>query len=436
MRVKRSKWLGMVLVMGMACRADAVVFRETADPAHNTSTPGDNSGWQYEGKFVGFLAVPIAPHFFITAKHFGGSVGNVLDFHGDSYVTIALHDSPVTDLRIWEVEHHKPFPTYAPLSSGVVDLGATVAVFGCGAQRGNPVSVSGELKGWEWGSTSYVKRWGRNVVTGTTDGGAAYGELLHCDFDSPGISQECHLSVGDSGGGMFVLENGLWRLAGIHLSVDGPFRVDPLGEPFNAALVDKGGFEELTGEPPAWVSVPEQVGNQPSRFYSSRISTSLPWILGVTQQGGTLAPENFSAWQKLYFTPAQIAAPGESGPLVDFDKDGIEGLLEFALNLDPIFGERAMMVPETGLRGLPSVRLEAQPGGDRVVIEYVRRTVQSGAGITYIPQFSSDLENWSTTGTVSVVAINPRWERVKVMDAALPMNFSKRFARLRVELAD
>ena len=51
-----------------------------------------------------------------------------------------------------------------------------------------------------------------------------YGELLYCDFDNPGMADECHLSVGDSGGGMFVLENGLWRLAGIHLAVDGPFR--------------------------------------------------------------------------------------------------------------------------------------------------------------------------------------------------------------------
>ena len=250
----------MLFVLGMACRSDAVIFLETADPAHNTTTPGDNSGWQYEGKFVGFLGVPIAPHFFITAKHFGGSVGNVFDFHGDNYVTIAIHDSPTTDLRIWEVDHGKPFPTYAPLSSGIV-----------GSRRDGgrlrlrcPTRQSGECLGRTqrlgMGLTSYVKRWGKNVVTGTVDGGACYGELLHCDFDSPGIADECHLSVGDSGGGMFVLENGLWRLAGIHLSVDGPFRFDPLGVAFNAALYDRGGLEELTGDPASWVSVPEAGG--------------------------------------------------------------------------------------------------------------------------------------------------------------------------------
>ena len=99
----------------------------------------------------GFLGVPIAPHFYITAKHIGGSVGQVFNFHGDNYVTIAFHDSPptpasrATDLRIWEVEHAKPFPTYAPLSTGVADLGATATILGGGAQRGDSVSVSGEL---------------------------------------------------------------------------------------------------------------------------------------------------------------------------------------------------------------------------------------------------------------------------------------------------
>lgn len=428
--------LRILVVFGLVCRLDAVIFLETPDPTHNTSTPGDNSGWQYEGKFVGFLGVPIAPHFFITAKHFGGSVGNVFDFHGDSYVTIAIHDSPTTDLRIWEVDHGKPFPTYAPLSSGISDLGATVAVFGCGAQRGNPVSVVSEPKGWEWGSTNYLKRWGKNVVTGTMDGGSSYGELLHCDFDSPGIADECHLSVGDSGGGMFVLENGLWRLAGIHLSVDGPFRFDPLGVAFNAALYDRGGLEELTGDPASWVSVTEAAGNLPSRFYSSRISASLSWILDATQQGGTFAPESFSAWQKLYFSPAQIALPGESGPLADFDGDGIGNLLEFALNLDPIFNERATMLPGIGLRGLPHVRVESVSGEDRVTIEFVRRTGLSGSGITCSARFSSDLGDWSATGTESVVPINPRWERVKVVDPVVASISPRRIARLRVILAD
>jgi hypothetical protein len=421
----------------LALRAEAVVFSDTPDPLHNTTTPGDNSGWQYEGDVDGFLGVPIAPHFYITAKHLGGSVGQVFHFHGDDYVTIGFHDSPpteasdTTDLRIWEVEHAKPFPTYSPLSTGVADLGATATVLGGGAQRGDAVSVSSELKGWEWGTTNYRERWGRNVVAGTVNGGADLGELLQCDFDQPGIVDECHLSVGDSGGGLFVLENGLWRLAGINFAVDGPFRTDPMADGFMAALFDAGGLEYLNG-PDDWVSLPEQAENISSSFYCSRISASLPWILSVTGQDGSLAPESYSAWQRLYFTPAEIGNPATTGPLADFDGDGIGNLLEFALNLDPSFNELATMLPNTGLRGLPLVAVES----DHLTLEFVRRTSASGSGLTYTPQFSSDLDDWQVLGSETVVAINPRWERVKIVDPITTGSASKRFARVKVGLAD
>ena len=431
------KLRAMILLLALlTARVQAVIFADTPDPLHNTTTPGDNSGWQYEGDVAGFLGVPIAPHFYITAKHIGGSVGQVFNFHGDSYITIAYHDSPptaasdTTDLRIWEVEHTKPFPTYAPLSTGVADLGATATIYGGGAQRGDSVSVSAELKGWKWGEINYRERWGRNIVTGTVDGGDDLGELLFCDFDQPGIVDECHLSVGDSGGGLFVLENGLWRLAGINFAVDGPFRTDPMGASFMAALFDAAGLEYANG--PSWVSLPEQAENIPSSFYCSRISASLPWILSVTGHDGSLASESYSAWQRLYFTPAEIGNPATTGPLADFDGDGIGNLLEFALNLDPSFNERVTLLPNTGLRGLPWIGVET----DHLTLEFVRRTSGSGAGLTYTPQFSSDLIDWQNLGSETVVSINPRWERVKIVDPMTTNSTNKRFARVRCELAE
>ena len=426
---------GLWLALAWANRSEAVIFLATGDALHNTSTPGDNSGWQYEGKFIGFLGVPIAPYFFITAKHIGGSAGDVLDFHGDRYTTIALHDSPATDLRIWEVDHPKPFPTYAALSSGVADVGATAAVYGRGTQRGSEVVVSGESKGWQWGAGDGVQRWGRNTVTGTVSDPVS-GEFLYCDFNQPGLAEECHLSVGDSGGGLFVLEDGLWRLAGIHYAVDGPFRSGGSGGGFNAALYDMGGLEAL--EDAGWTLIPDQPDNIPSSFYSSRIAASLPWILATTgiADVGVLAAENYDAWQRLYFTPAQIANPDSSGPAADFDGDGINNLLAFALNLDPTFSTQVTMQPNTGLRGLPAPRVESARGSARLTLEFVRRTSASGSGLTYIPQFSSDLAVWQTAATVSVTPINPRWERVKAADGVTLAEAPKRFARLSVTLAE
>ena len=425
--------LRVLLVMGLASRVNAVIFLETGDPQHNSSTPGDNSGWQYEGKFMSFLGVPIAPHFFITAAHLGGSVGTVFDFHGDGYTTIAIHDVPSTDLRIWEVDHAKPFPTYAPLSSGAADIGGTATVLGRGTQRGVEVIVSGESKGWKWGAADDVQRWGRNtVVDRIVD--VTLGEFLYCDFDQLGVEDVCHLSTGDSGGGMFVLENGLWRLAGINYGVDGPFRTGPADPGFRAALYDAGGLEYFNGA--GWTGISEQAEDVPSSFYCSRISASLPWILGITGQGGSLSAESYRAWQSLYFSPAQIATPTTTGALADFDGDGIANLLEFALNLDPTFNEHAIMLSDTGLRGLPVVRLENISGADHMTIEFVRRTGGSGSGLIYNPRFSSDLEDWQAVGTESVVAINPRWERVKIVDSLTTHDTAKRFARVKVTLVE
>lgn len=412
----------------------AVMFWETASTTHNTTTPGDNSGWQYEGTMNGYLGVPIAPHFFISAKHIvEHNGGGIFYFHGDAYTTIASYSSPNTDLRIWEVDHAKPFPTFAPLSSGVNDIGAVAAIYGRGTQRGAAVMQNSELKGWQWGTGDGVQRWGRNVVEEALNAGALYGEVLYCNFDRSGVAQECHLSLGDSGGGMFVLENGLWRLAGIHLAVDGPFRRNSSeGGGYNAALFDYGGMEYWNGA--TWVAETEDVDDVPSGFYSSRISASLAWITSTATGSGVIATENFAAWQKLYFTPAQIADPLLSGPLADFDKDGILHLLEYAFHLDPIFNEQKILDDATGFRGLPLVRKETIDDDERLTIEFLRRKNSNGAALTYTHEFSSDLADWATVGTVNVTSLNDRWERVKVIDAVTRAQSPRRFGRVRVTM--
>ena len=93
------------------------------------------------------------------------------------------------------------------------------------------------------------------------------------------------------------------------------------------------------------------------------------------------------------------------------------------------------MQPNTGLRGLPAVRLETIASTDRLTIEFVRRTAGSGSGVTYIPEFSTDLETWQAGGSETVSTLNPRWERVKIEDSLTTADTPRRFARLRVTLA-
>ncbi len=412
--------------------AVAVNFLDSADPAHNTSTPGDNSGWQFQGKFQVYLGVPISPYHFITAAHIGGAVGDILDFHGESYTTIAAHPVAGTDLMIWEVDHVNPFPTYAALSSGAADIGAVATVIGRGKPRGAEVFLGTDLKGWNSGTSDGVQRWGRNIIKGETND--VLGKLLYGDFDNPGIPDECHLSVGDSGGGLWVLEDGLWRLAGINYAVDGPFRLPPAGaEMRDASLFDAGGLEYKDSG--AWILLTDNVMNNPVTFYCSRISAYQSEIRAIIGGDGTLAAEGFGAWQRLYFTPSEIALAGVSGSLSDADGDGICNLLEYALNLEPKFGARTGMVAGTGLSGLPLVAMETLSGSGRLTLEFVRRVDGMESGLIYTPQFGTTLGDWVAGGEETVTAINTRWERVKVVDPAAEYG-SPRFARLKVTLGN
>jgi len=258
----------------------AVILYGTGDPSANTAAPTGtlaNSGWQFEGQFGGFLGTVIASNYFITAKHIGGSVGQSFVFDNVSYVTTAVFPDPSSDLQIWQVAG--TFPTHAPLYSSApgneVNLG--LVVFGRGTQRGSTVFVGNDfhLGGWLWGTSDGVQRWGTNVVGSIVDD-PPYGELLRVAFNNSAGPNEAHLSVGDSGGAVFLFNSttNRWELGGINLAVDGPFSTSLNGaSAFNAAMFDATGlFVEGAPAP------------NPSAFYSTEIVAHRPFIESVVMQ--------------------------------------------------------------------------------------------------------------------------------------------------------
>lgn len=257
--------------------ARAVIFDATGSATFNTTAPTGalaNSGWQYQGLWNDFLGTAIAPHFFITAGHVTGNLGDAFTFGGVNYVTTAMFDDPDSDLRIWQVAG--TLPTYAPLYTGSNELGKSLVVFGRGTQRGAAVTLAGFPHGWLWGAADGVQRWGENQVAGIVDAGAGRGSMLVATFDHGAGTNEATLSVGDSGGGVFIKDGGVWKLAGINYGVDGPYSTSNKGTgAFNAALYNQNGFYEAddTG---GWVA-----GSGPGAFYATRISSNQAWIATV-----------------------------------------------------------------------------------------------------------------------------------------------------------
>ncbi len=253
----------------------AVLFRDTGDPTYNTNAPTGaltNSGWQYEGQWQGsYLGTPIAPHYFLSAQHIGGSVGNVFTWNGVNYGTTAYFNSPDSDLRIWEVMN--TFPSYAPLYTNMNSAGQLVVVIGRGTQRGGPVVINGTTNGWYWGTQDHVQRWGENTVT------ASYDPYLYALFSEAGSTNQCAVSTGDSAGAWFIQQGGVWALAGITYGVDVVLTPTNCQE-FSASMLDERGLCYPYYPPNYPVAVP-------SGFVASSVANDLSWINSVIQPSAT-----------------------------------------------------------------------------------------------------------------------------------------------------
>jgi hypothetical protein len=271
--------LGIAALLGHSQSASAVILYATGDPTYNTTAPGGKlagSGWQYEGKFGDFLGTAISPHHFVTVKHIGIQ-SDVFVYQGVAYPIITWSDSPDTELRIFEVSG--TLPSYAPLYSENNESGRQFVVMGRGTRRGDPLYIDGALRGWAWGPADGIQRWGENHVS------SAWGNELWATFDQHGGPNEAQLSTGDSGGAIFILDGGIWKLAGICFAADGPVWTTPNGDEISAALFDQRGFYNvgigglITG-----------LSAVPGRFAAVRISAQLPWIESVIPPTSAISP--------------------------------------------------------------------------------------------------------------------------------------------------
>ncbi len=293
----RGAGLLLILLAGQgAGTARGMIFYATGDPTHNTSPPAGTlagSGWNYQGQWSLFCGTAIAPHYFITAKHVFGAVGGAFVYGGMTCTTTAAFEHPQADLRIWRVR--ETLPSYAPLYTRRNEIGRAVVIMGRGCPRGGPVSTASsydhELKGWYWGASDNLMRWGQNRVSMTLVDPDSSAEVLKMDFDTNGGENEATLSAGDSGGGVFMLDGATWKLAGINWAVEALFNTNSQGDGFYAAIIDKGGLygQETNG----WAFTVETPQMQPSAFYATRISSYVAWIQQILAQA--IPPELWSA---------------------------------------------------------------------------------------------------------------------------------------------
>lgn len=272
----------------LAARAEAVILYRSS--IRNKSEPtgsNANSGWKYQGNWGGgFLGTAIGKNYFITAGHIGGGVGQNIYYQGKNYPAIAMYDDPSTDLRIFKI--NGSFPNWAQIYTGTSETGKRAMVFGRGTGRGTAVTKNGVTKGWKWATQDKVKSWGENNVAGFYNPGTGYGSLLKFSFNKGGLTNEGALSTGDSAGGVFINDNGTWKLAGINYLVEGPFSfTGSNGSGFMASLYDKGGL--YLGGDNAWKYNTDTTADNPGNWYATRISSRSSWIKSIIGTSSTSA---------------------------------------------------------------------------------------------------------------------------------------------------
>jgi hypothetical protein len=248
----------------------------------NTSAPTGalaNSGWQYEGLVGSFTGTAVSPDSFITAQHIGNMLGASFVFDGQSYPITAAADDPASDLVVYTVAG--TLPTFAPLfTSPAGEGGNAIVMYGRGVDRGAPVTVNGQLKGWQWGAGDSSLSWGTNTVSG------AYGAMYGWQFTNNSDPNQGQVASGDSGGGVFIESGGVWELAGVINSVQDQFSLDGTNATgMNAALFDTSGLYPAIGS--IWSPMPN-LGTDPTWGYATSIESHNTFIEAVL---GNTVPE-------------------------------------------------------------------------------------------------------------------------------------------------
>lgn len=118
---------------------------------------------------------------------------------------------------------------------------------------------------------------------------------------------------------------------------------------------------------------------------------------------------------------------------LDKDGDGISALTEYAFNLNPRVADAGKYVGAPGSTvGLPAIQafVDSQ-GRQRLRLEFLRRI---GSGLTYVPQFSSDLKTWAQPAqAVEVTWTNGTLELCMIEDYQFTPSPVARFGRVMLQ---
>ncbi|MEN9674589.1 MAG: hypothetical protein RIS76_485 [Verrucomicrobiota bacterium] len=270
----------------ISTRAQAVILLGTGDPTAHTTPPTGalaDSGWKTQTD-AGPCATAVGPRHLLTAAHMGILPGFALHFGGLVYPVVQIARASDSDLLLVEIAGRLDADRIARLTIRTNEVGNGVVIHGRGGPRGAAVTVEGlggsELRGWRWTGMGSPLRWGTNVIEDVAvEGGTNPGSFLRAWFDPDGGDHEATVSIGDSGGGVFLREDDGWSLAGVMNAVQSEFRRTADGETFVAAIFDRRDLFEWDSEN-GWQVDPAATLQPGTLWQATRVSSYAEWVTG------------------------------------------------------------------------------------------------------------------------------------------------------------
>ncbi|MGB0409699.1 MAG: hypothetical protein ACPGIC_06850 [Opitutales bacterium] len=323
------------------------------DVFHAVARVCDNGGGNTRGS-----AVHIRGKYLLTANHV--SLRSHVTFDGVTYWARDTSFTPITfasiDMKLFKLVDDPGLPG-VQLYTGTQETPyrsrgswqyTTATLVGWGRGR-DPADASGPT--WDWGNgTTHAKRWGENRIEASLSLSYPLGNLsynytaLRTQLDDNAGNDEAASALYDSGSGIFVEDQGIWKLAGLTTAVQ------TSGSSTFASPGDQNYFVRITS-------------------YAADIEAAIP---DTTTYAGWKLDHSLSG------------APDDS----DDDADGIELLLEFALGGDPT---------ENDLSILPVQAFTEDSGSTYLELSLTRP--DDLQGIIYTPQTTTDLSAWPTDST-------------------------------------
>jgi hypothetical protein len=190
--------------------------------SEDTTRPSDDPGWSNVGTVWGLTGIYLGNGWMLTAGHVGAGpvVLGSRKFNAvpDSTVQLRNPDGSLADVIAFRIDGTPRLPRLQ-IATAPLKVGTAVVLIAHGRDRGDPLVWSGH-EGFAWGRAPAL-RWGTNIVA-KSEVRANSTQSFATQFRKDGATRhEAQAAQGDSGGAVFVKEQGKWRLAGVLYMVAG-----------------------------------------------------------------------------------------------------------------------------------------------------------------------------------------------------------------------